>query len=130
MTQGVHSAKAREASPSAWPFPLPDLTAEGLASADIGAVELDDDGALVYANKAACEYLASLDLGDPFFTQSAPWASSGAFLGRFRKGVDDDQMDVVFPYVLTFNRSPLSIMVRLYRDPQTRKNWVFLRRDR
>jgi photoactive yellow protein len=129
VTQGVHTVKAGENVSPVKPFLLPELTVDGLASAEVGAVELDDDGALVFANKAACDFLASREPGDPFFTLAAPWASTGVFLGRFRKGVDDDEMDVIFPYVITFNRSPLSILVWLYRDPQTRKNWVFLRKD-
>jgi hypothetical protein len=48
------------------------------------------------------------------------------FWGRFRRGVDDDLMDVSFPYLVIDEGPSRSIWVRLYRHPVSKRNWVFM----
>lgn len=101
---------------------VPDV--DGLA-----IVELDDDGTVLGINSQArklCRLEKAQPVGQSFFVSVAPWAANQVFFGRFRKGVDDDAMDASFRYFLTFLTTPQEITVRLYRDAQSKRNWVLM----
>jgi photoactive yellow protein len=113
---------------------IDDRPEEDLDALSVGVLRLDDDGAIEYLNEAALA-LPGLDaespradLLDAFFFQAVPSTSNTLFLNRFRTGVDQEKMDVRFPYTFVSpQHPPTAFYVHLYRSGPSGANWIFLR---
>src|SRR4051794_36005701 len=70
-----------------------------------GAIRLDTNGKVLSYNAAEAK-LTGRDpkrvIGRNFFTQVAPCTNVQAFAGRFREGVAQKKMHVIFPYRFDF----------------------------
>ena len=66
--------------------------------------------------------------GKNFFTQVAPCTNNGLFFGTFKKGVAANNLNVSFPYTFTFKMRPTNVKIHMFRDPNSRKNFVFVAR--
>jgi photoactive yellow protein len=101
-----------------------------LDNAPFGIVRLKDDGTVAFYNRYESE-LSGVDpseaVGQNFFTDLAPCSNNLLFEGRFRQGVEDDDLDEHFTYTFTYKMRPTLVDVRLYRDDAGR-NWVLIRK--
>lgn len=110
------------------------LSALNSSSADsypIGIVKLDDQGNIQLYNKyntdKFLQYTQADVLGKNYFTDVVPCANNFLFKGRFQRGVDTNELDTEFDYTFTYKIAPTKVTIRLYRDPITKSNWVFIK---
>lgn len=106
------------------------LTEEELDSLPFGAIRLDRDGIVLSYNRTESK-LTGRDpqrvIGRNFFTEVAPCTNVQEFAGRFREGVADRKMHVIFPYRFDFQMAPRDVTVTLFWSDQTETAWVFVR---
>jgi photoactive yellow protein len=95
-----------------------------------GAIRLDRNGTVLSYNAAEAK-LTGRDpnrvIGRNFFTQVAPCTNVQGFAGRFREGVAQKKMHVIFPYRFDFEMAPRDVTVTLFYSEQTESAWVFVR---
>lgn len=108
---------------------LADLTAAELDKLPFGAIRLDRRGNIVNFNavEVCLSGLKAADIiGKNFFTEVAPCTNVREFAGRFREGIADKNLHIVFPYRFNF-KPPRSVTVTLYYHPATDSAWVLVR---
>ncbi len=106
---------------------LPALTREEIDELPVGVIRLDDEGTveLYSAREAAFSGLAVDEVeGRNFFLEIAPCTNNGIFLGRFRRGIATDHLDLTIDYTFTYRMRPTPVRVHLYRDRASATNWV------
>lgn len=103
-------------------------TEEELNQAPFGVIRLDDDGIVQFYNRYESD-LSGIDpsdaLGKNFFTHLAPCSNNRLFEGRFKNGVENDELDAQFTYTFTYKVRPMLVDVRLYRDEEG-NNWILI----
>jgi photoactive yellow protein len=94
-----------------------------------GIVQLADDGTIQLYNQWEST-LAGVPVataeGRNFFTQVAPCTNNRLVAGKFRDGVQQGRLDTEFAYTFTYKMKPTNVAIRLYRDPASTTNWVFV----
>jgi photoactive yellow protein len=105
-------------------------SSEQLNDADFGIVRVDDEGRVEFYNRYESE-LAGVSperaKGQNFFTELAPCSNNRIFLGRFKRGVQTDDLDASFTYTFTYKMRPTLVEIRMYRDAES-NNWVMVRK--
>lgn len=94
-----------------------------------GVSQVDDEGNIIMYNKYNREEFIKLDEapeGKNFFGEIAPCANNFMFKGRFSRGVQNDNLDTEFDYVFTYKMMPTKVRVRMYREPNSQTNWIFV----
>jgi len=102
---------------------------------DIGILHVDDEGRVMYANDVAARTLPGVTASKGsaltdrnFFFSIAPGTNNSLFRGRFKQGIDQNRLDVRFPYTIIHPTQPrVNLAVQLYRAG-TNSNWILLRR--
>lgn len=97
-----------------------------------GAIKLDRYGTILCVNEAEARLTgrtASSLLGRNFFTDIAPCTNVQEFAGRFREGVENGQLHVVFPYLFEFPKGPRRVWVTLFYSQDYGSAWVFVLDD-
>ena len=98
--------------------------------APFGIIKLDDAGTVQFYNRYESN-LSGIDpeeaVGTNFFTELAPCSNNPLFLGRFKEGVDQGELDEYFTYTFTYKMRPTLVDVRLYRD-EAGKNWIMIQK--
>ena len=111
---------------------LPSMSRAELDALDFGAVKVDDEGVIEIYNRYESE-LASVSVADAegksFFTQVAPCTNNNLFFGSFKKGVQEGELNALFPYTFTYRMRPTNVKVHIYRDAATRTNWVLVKKN-
>ncbi|MBC7419895.1 MAG: photoactive yellow protein [Bdellovibrio sp.] len=101
------------------------------ATTEVGIVEVDDTGAIKIYNKYESD-LAGVALsnavGKNFFIQVAPCTNNRLFMGTFKTGVQLGNMDKKFNYTFTYKMKPTPVTIHLYRDTQSARNFIFVKR--
>ena len=98
---------------------------------DFGVVEVDDQGVIKIYNDYEAELAGVLKnnaIHKNFFLEVAPCTNNGLFLGRFRKGVENENLSVAFNYTFTYKMRPTPVAAVLYRSPTSGRNYVFIKR--
>jgi photoactive yellow protein len=118
-------------------FATPDLLAQldsmtqtALDALDFGVVKVDDRGTVLLTNRYEAEFSgvpSEQAVGKNWFFDIAPCTNNRLFLGTFRKGVAEGQMNLYFFYAFTFKMAPTEVRVHLYRSPSG-SNWILLKR--
>ena len=95
-----------------------------------GIVKLDDSGVVQLYNEYCVNnfggYHKQDAIGKNYFTEVAPCSNNFLFSGRFNRGVQSDNLDFEFDYCFTYKILPTNVKVRLYRDPASKTNWIFV----
>ena len=108
-----------------------ELDARQLDALPFGAIGLDRDGTILQYNAAESEISGrsrEAVIGRNFFTEVAPCTNVQEFAGRFREGVQREELNHVFPYVFSFDMAPAKVWIRLYYSKDSRTAWVFVMR--
>jgi len=113
---------------------LPQQSQQILDDMDYGIIRVDDEGRVGYANDAAAAALPGVTgtaqesmIDRNFFFSLAPGASSSMFRGRFKSGVEEQDLNVLFPYTFIHPTEPAAnLVVQLYRSERN-ENWILLR---
>ncbi|GEM_PF-251151 len=99
-------------------------------NAPFGIIRIDDTGVVQFYNRYESN-LSGVDpedaVGTNFFTELAPCSNNPLFLGRFKDGVEDGDLDEHFTYTFTYKMRPTLVDVRLYRD-QAGNNWILIQK--
>jgi photoactive yellow protein len=121
-------------SPQSLPFHAPKLGAwlDSASRADLdalsfGAIEVDDDGAVVFYNRYESEFTGFAPgdvVGRSFFTDVAPCTHNPLFFGRFRAGLEEEEYDASLRYTLTYRLRPTLVNVRIVRYND--RNWILV----
>ena len=110
---------------------LPSMTRAQLDALEYGAVKVDDSGVIELYNRYEAE-LANIQPADAegksFFTQVAPCTNNNLFFGSFKKGVQDGELNVLFPYTFTYRMKPTNVLIHLYKCSRTRSNWILVKK--
>lgn len=111
---------------------LGELAPEAADEFEFGVIRLDDDGNVTLYNRYESE-LANVPrdaaLGANFFTEIALCTDHRYFSKVFFDGLENGKLDEEFDYVFTYRMRPTPVRVRLYRDPESETNWVFVKSD-
>ncbi|MEA2465524.1 MAG: hypothetical protein QOJ98_3271 [Acidobacteriota bacterium] len=106
------------------------MSVEQLDELPFGAIRLDKDGKVLSYNTTESK-LTGRDpkrvIGRNFFRDVAPCTNVQGFAGRFRDGVAQGDMHVIFPYRFDFEMAPRDVTVTLFYSRQTETAWVFVR---
>ncbi|MEY4828374.1 MAG: hypothetical protein RLZZ562_170 [Planctomycetota bacterium] len=110
---------------------LPTMSRAEVDAQDFGIVKVDDNGNITLYNRYEAD-LASVEPsaaeGKSFFTQIAPCTNNTLFFGNFKRGVKEGKLNALFPYTFTYRMRPTNVKVHMYRDANTRTNWVLVKK--
>jgi photoactive yellow protein len=110
---------------------LPSMSRAEVDAQDFGIVKVDDNGNITLYNRYEAD-LASVEPsaaeGKSFFTQIAPCTNNTLFFGNFKRGVKEGKLNALFPYTFTYRMRPTNVKVHMYRDANTRTNWVLVKK--
>ncbi len=110
---------------------IPYMSRTQLDALEFGCVRVDDGGSVQMYNKYESE-LANVDpadaIGRNFFRELAPCTNNRLVFGRFKDGVAAGKLDAVVTYAFTYKMRPTLVNIHLFRDPQTKTNWVMVKR--
>ncbi|MBX2811747.1 MAG: helix-turn-helix domain-containing protein [Myxococcales bacterium] len=111
------------------PARLPKMTPKELDSLSVGVVQVDDEGCVLFYSRRESEF-SGVPLeqarGKNFFTEVAPCTNNRLVYEPFREGVARDHLDLSIEYTLSVYMSPTDVHLRLYRDSETRTNWIVI----
>ncbi|MFN4243843.1 MAG: PAS domain-containing protein [Tepidisphaerales bacterium] len=99
---------------------------------DFGVVKVDDSGKILLYNRYEAELAGitpSTAEGRNFFTEVAPCTNNALFFGQFKKGIASGNLNLMFPYTFTYKMKPTNVKVHMFRDPDSKTNWVFVKKS-
>lgn len=109
---------------------LGNLTRAEADNAAFGIIKLEADGKILLYNKFESN-LAGVPIekaeGKNFFTDIAVCTNNRIFFGRFKEGIAQGNLDLVFNYVFTYKMKPTNVIIHLYFDKVSKTNWVFVK---
>ena len=110
---------------------LPEHTSQSINDLDFGAVKVDDEGFIELYNEYESN-LSGVEIaaaeGRNFFTQLAPCTNNDLVYGTFKEGVSDDDLDTAFPYTFSYKMQPTLVDIQMYRHPEDKSNWIFVKK--
>ncbi len=96
-----------------------------------GAIQLDDEGKILKYN-AVEGAITGRDpkemLGKNFFKDVAPCTQTPEFEGRFKEGVKNGDLNVMFEYTFDYKMTPTKVKVHMKKALADDTNWVFVKR--
>ncbi|MEQ8410964.1 MAG: hypothetical protein RIC51_08120 [Erythrobacter sp.] len=110
---------------------LANLSRESADAADFGIVKVDDEGKIELYNHYEAELAGVTPAaaeGRNFFTEIAPCTNNKLFYGRFKSGVEADDLDAEFNYTFTYKLRPTNVAIHMKRDKESKSNWVFVKK--
>ena len=110
---------------------VPYMKRSEIDALDFGVIQLDDDGVVLVYNSWESGFTGfSVETveGKFFFRKVAPCTNNDLVYGAFRRGVDEGVLDTELDYTFTYRMEPRNVHLHLYRHPETRTNWIFVRK--
>jgi photoactive yellow protein len=108
---------------------IDDLTPDELDAVPYGMIQLDARGVILKYNAEESQ-LAQLpqreQIGRNFFQDVAPCTRVQEFYGRFREGVEQQELDATFRFHFAFEHRPRDVTVRLFYSKRTNTVWVIV----
>ena len=106
---------------------LSQLSREQVDGLEVGVIHVDDVGVIkLYSareSKIAGVAVEAAE-GRNFFTEVAPCTNNRLLFGRFKSGVAANELNFTIPYTFTYRMKPTNVYLQLYRDRETRTNWI------
>lgn len=106
---------------------LPDLPRSKIDVLPVGVIQLSDEGHVLLYNATETRFsgIPREDAeGKHFFGELAPCCNNRLVYGRFKKGVESDELDAFIDYTFTYRMRPTNVRLHLYRDSETGSNWL------
>jgi photoactive yellow protein len=106
---------------------LPRMARSEIDALPMGVIQLSDDGKVLLYNATESRFSGiarQAAEGTHFFGELAPCCNNRIVFGRFRKGVDSNQLDAQFDYTFTYRMRPTNVRLHLFRDRETQTNWM------
>lgn len=106
------------------------MSHEALDALDIGVIQLDDAGWILFYNRAEAEFTGlkpATVTGRHLFCDVAPCTNNSLVFGGFQSGVASGDLDVKIDYTFTFRMRPTNVALHLYRDVATGTNWMIVK---
>jgi photoactive yellow protein len=94
-----------------------------------GVIQLDTEGRVLRYNKheAGLSGLPQAEVvGKNFFKQVAPCTDIKEFYGRFREGIDADELHCTFRFHFAFENKPRDVTVTLLYNARDQTVWVLV----
>lgn len=110
---------------------LSKMKSDELDDLAFGAIQLDGEGKILAYNAAEGEITGRDPAevkGKNFFTEVAPCTNTDEFHGKFKKGVQDGNLNNLFEYVFDYNMKPTKVQVHMKKALQGDSYWVFVKR--
>lgn len=108
---------------------IPQMTRQQIDALPLGVVRVDDQGFIKLYNRAESGF-SGVPVheaeGQHFFGELAPCTKNRIVFGRFKDGVRSGQLDFRLLYTFTYRMRPTNVQLHLYRDPETKTNWIFV----
>ncbi len=111
---------------------LPKRSPGELNDMDLGVIRMDDEGRVRFANDRSAQLLPGVaestgdDMHDRNFFSLAPGANNSLFRGRFKQGVENDDLDEQFAYTFIHPTEPrANLSIYLYRSGRD-DNWILM----
>ncbi len=111
------------------PARLPLLTRAELDGLDVGVIEVDDSGCVLFYSRREAEFSGMSPervVGKNFFTDVAPCTNNRIIYQPFREGVARGQLDLTIEYTFSLKMSPTNVQIHMYRDAATKRNWILI----
>jgi photoactive yellow protein len=108
---------------------LPHMTREEIDALPYGVIKIEDSGVIQLYNRTQSDFAGYKPReveGKNFFTELAVCTNNDIFLGTFKKGVTQNDLNVLFNYSFTYKISPTNVRVHMYRDPASRQNFMMI----
>ena len=96
-----------------------------------GAIQLDKNGTILAYNAAEGDITGRNPdevIGKNFFKEVAPCTSTEEFEGKFRKGVESDDLNTMFEYVFDYQMQPTTVKVHMKKAITGDSYWIFVKR--
>lgn len=112
---------------------LSELDSKEIDDLAFGAIQVDSAGKVLAYSKREGQ-LTGRDpadvIGKNFFSEVAPCTDSPEFYGRFKKGVEDGELGVVFDYLFDYKMNPTRVRVHMKRAIHGDSYWILVSRHR
>lgn len=108
---------------------LPLMERAQINALPFGVIQLDDDGRIIEYNAFEQQFAGRRRadvLGRRFFTDVAPCTNNRLLRGRFREGIAAGAMDWSTDYTFTYKVAPRVVRLHMFRDTETRTNWLLV----
>jgi photoactive yellow protein len=108
---------------------LKSLSREEADRLPFGIVKVDSSGRIQLYNHYEAQLAGvapSSAEGKNFFTEIAPCTNNKLFFGRFKKGMEQGELDVNFNYTFTYKMKPTNVAIHMLHEKDTGSNWVFV----
>jgi len=110
---------------------LSDLSDVEVDQLSFGAIQLDGEGNILFYN-AAEGGITGRDpksmIGKNFFNEVAPCTKSQEFYGRFKEGVEKDDLSVLFEYTFDYKMTPTKVKVHMKKALAGDGYWILVKR--
>ncbi len=108
---------------------LPRMSRQDMDELPYGCVKVDDSGTILVYNRTQSDFAGfkPRDVeGKNFFTQLGVCTNNDIFFGTFKKGIAENNLNVLFMYTFTYKIAPTNVKVHMYRDDETRSNFLLI----
>ena len=97
-----------------------------------GVTQVDKEGNIKLYNSYNRDEFADFKgqdvTGKNYFTDVAPCANNFMFSGRFKRGIENGNLNSIFDYLFTYKLAPTKVKVHLYSDANTGTHWIFVKK--
>lgn len=110
---------------------LAKMTNNQIDDLSFGAIQLDKDGTILKYNNAEGEITGRNPkdvIGKNFFNDVAPCTKSPEFHGKFKEGVAQNNLNVMFEYEFDYKMQPTKVKVHMKKALASDSYWVFVKR--
>lgn len=107
------------------------MSDKDLDDMSFGAIKLDAKGNILQYNAAEGEITGRNPdevIGKNFFDDVAPCTKTDDFYGKFKEGVKNNDLNVLFEYQFDYKMSPTKVKVHMKKALVGEEFWVFVKR--
>lgn len=109
---------------------LANLSREDADKQDYGVIKVDEQGKILlynhYESRLAGVAPTAAE-GRNFFTEIAPCTNNRLFMGKFKQGVEQGELDTQFNYTFTYKMKPTNVAIHILHDKSSKTNWIFVK---
>ncbi len=110
---------------------LSKLSSKDVDSLAFGAIELDKDGKILSYNSTEGAITGRKPedvIGKNFFKEVAPCTNRPEFYGKFKAGIEADNLNTMFEYVFDYNMQPTKVKVHMKKALSGNSYYIFVKR--